>query len=183
MIRPGRAEAGFTYLLLLFAVAAMGLVAAGTAELWSTLARREKEQELLFIGNQFREALRRYHDAVPDARPRHPARLEDLLLDPRFPGVRRHLRQIYADPMTGQADWVLLRQGERIVGLHSRATGQPIKQRGFEKRDEGFAGAASYADWHFGSAADAGTNPAPTAVIAPSASPTSPRPLAAPASR
>ncbi len=147
--RLRRAEAGYTYLLLLFAVAAMGLVTAGAAEMWSTLARREKEQELLFVGNQFREALRRYHEAVPDAPQRHPARLEDLLRDPRFPGVRRHLRQIYADPMTGHADWVLLRQGDLIVGVRSRAEGRPLKRSGFEQRDQDLAGAARYADWRF----------------------------------
>ena len=164
--RPSRSEAGYTYLMLLFAVAAMGLVAAGTAELWSTLAQREREQELLFIGNQYREALRRYHEAVPDSQARYPARLEDLLLDTRLPALRRHLRRTYADPLTGQADWVLLRQGERIVGLHSRAPGRPLKQGGFEKRDEGFAGAASYAEWIF-TAPEVTTDPPRTAVAAP----------------
>jgi hypothetical protein len=65
---------------------------------------------------------------------------------PRFPGKRRHLRRLYPDPMTGQADWVLLRQGDHIIGVRSRATGRPFKQAGFEKRDADFAGAASYAD-------------------------------------
>jgi type II secretory pathway pseudopilin PulG len=155
-----RREAGYTYLLLLFAVAAMGLVAAAAAENWSTLAQRERERELLFVGNQYREALRRYSAALPDAPQRYPAKLEDLLQDPRLPGTRRYLRKIYADPLSGQADWALLRQGEGIVGLHSRAGGRPLKQGGFDKRDEDFAGAASYADWKF--AAAAGTPDAAT---------------------
>lgn len=180
--RPRRSEAGYTYLMLLFAVAAMGLVAAGTAELWSTLAQREREQELLFVGNQYREALRRYQEAVPDAAQRHPLRLEDLLLDTRLPTLRRHLRQIHADPMTGQTDWVLLRQGERIVGLHSRAAGRPLKQHGFERRDEGFAGAASYAAWRF-TAPGVATDPARTAVAAPPGQMKSARGLAAPLAR
>lgn len=158
---PRHRAAGYTYLMLLFAVAAMGLVAAGAAETWGTLAQRERERELLFVGNQFREALRRYAEATPDAAPRQPARLEDLLQDARFPGVRRYLRRLYADPLTGQADWVLLRQGERIVGLHSRAEGRPLKQDGFDKRDEDFVGAASYADWKF--VASVGTVGSPTA--------------------
>jgi len=143
------AESGYTYLLLLFAVAAMGLFAAGAAEGWSQLAQRERERELLFAGNQYRDALRRYFEAIPDAVQRHPARLEDLVEDTRFAGTRHHLRQLYPDPMTGQADWVLLRQGERIVGVHSRATGRPLKQNGFDARDQGFVGAGSYVDWKF----------------------------------
>ena len=149
MTRLRRAEAGYTYLLLLFGVAAMGLVTAVAAESWGTLAQRERENELLFAGNQYREALRRYYAAIPEAAQRYPAKLEDLLQDTRFAGTRRHLRQLYPDPMTGQVDWVLLRQGALIVGVHSRATGKPLKQNGFEKRDAEFAGAARYADWKF----------------------------------
>jgi type II secretory pathway pseudopilin PulG len=148
-MRPRRGEAGYTYLLLLFAVAAMGLVAAGAAETWSTLSQRERERELLFVGNQYRVALGRYAAAVPDAALRYPEKLEDLLRDPRFPDTRRYLRQIYADPMSGKADWVLLRQGERIVGLHSRDSGQPFKRDGFDKGDEAFVGATRYSDWKF----------------------------------
>ena len=149
MTRPRRSEDGYTYLLLLFGVAAMGLAAATAAESWGMLAQRERERELLFAGNQYREALRRYYEAIPEAAQRHPAKLEDLLQDTRFAGMRRHLRRIYPDPMTGQPDWVLLRQGEHIVGVHSRATGTPIKQAGFDRRDQEFAGAASYAAWRF----------------------------------
>ncbi len=149
MICPPQRQAGYTYLLLLFGVAAMGLVTAVAAENWGVLAQRERERELLFAGNQYREALRRYHAAIPDAAQRHPTKLEQLLEDTRFAGTRRHLRQPYRDPMTGEADWVLLRQGESIIGVHSRAAGRPLKQAGFEPRDEGFAGAASYADWKF----------------------------------
>jgi type II secretory pathway pseudopilin PulG len=153
--RP-RTEAGYTYLLLLFGVAAMGLVTAVAAESWGAMAQRERERELLFAGNQYREALRRYYDAIPEAAQRHPAKLDDLLEDSRFAGKRRHLRRLYPDPMTGAVDWVLLRQGDRIVGVHSRAEGKPIKQAGFDRRDQDFAGAASYAAWRFvaASAAD-----------------------------
>lgn len=159
MSRLPRAEAGYTYLLLLFGVAAMGLFAAGAAEGWSQLAQRERERELLFAGNQYREALRRYYEASPDAAQRHPARLDDLVEDRRFAGTRHHLRRLYPDPMTGAADWVLLRQGAGIVGVHSRATGTPIKQAGFDRRDGDFAGAGSYADWKFIAAAVAAPAP------------------------
>jgi type II secretory pathway pseudopilin PulG len=172
--RP-RAEAGYTYLMLLFGVAAMGLFTAVAAESWGTLAQRERERELLFAGNQYREALRRYYEAIPDAAERYPRKLEELLEDTRFAGTRHHLRQIYSDPMTGQADWVLLRQGPYIVGLHSRATGKPFKQGGFEKRDADFAGAASYADWKFAAASNsAGTRTGAITSRIPGAGATSP---------
>lgn len=182
MTRLRRSEAGYTYLMLLFGVAAMGLFAAGAAEGWANLAQRERERELLFAGNQYREALRRYYEAIPDAVQRHPAKLEDLLQDTRFAGMRRHLRQLYPDPMSGQADWVLLRQGERIVGVHSRAGGLPIKQAGFEKRDQELVGAASYADWRFTFAAKAATDPPPAPAAAPAGRTNGPNRPAAPVS-
>lgn len=150
-----RAHGGFTYLALLFLVAVLGIASATVAESWATLARREKEQQLLFIGNQYREALRRYHDALPDAPHPYPEKLEDLLRDPRFPDTRRYLRQLYPDPLTGQPDWVLIRRAGRIVALHSRVDAAPIKQEGFAPRDEEFRAAASYRQWVFDPSANA----------------------------
>jgi len=52
-----RRARGFTYLAVLFIVAILlgGLALVG--EMWETSARREKEAELLFIGNQYRRAV------------------------------------------------------------------------------------------------------------------------------
>jgi type II secretory pathway pseudopilin PulG len=51
--RRGR-QAGFTYVavLILLAVLSAGLASVGT--MWHTQAQREREEELLFIGEQFR---------------------------------------------------------------------------------------------------------------------------------
>lgn len=149
MVNRRHRQGGFTYLALLFLVAGLGIASATVAESWATLSRREKEQQLLFVGNQYREALRRYHDALPDAPDPYPAKLDDLLRDPRFPQTRRYLRQLYPDPMTGENDWILIRRAGRIVALHSRADGIPFKQDGFAPRDEEFRSAASYRQWVF----------------------------------
>ncbi|PZO12632.1 MAG: hypothetical protein DCF26_18575 [Burkholderiales bacterium] len=53
---PGR-QRGFGYLMVLFAIAAMGITLAGAGEVWRTAALREKEAQLLFVGHQFRLAL------------------------------------------------------------------------------------------------------------------------------
>ena len=47
---------GFTYLSLLLIVAALGTGMAAFGELASHAAQREKEAELLFIGDAYREA-------------------------------------------------------------------------------------------------------------------------------
>ena len=127
-IHPGRAhavgwhrppQAGFALLALLLIVALSGLALASAAQVWSTASRRDKEVELLRMGMEFRDAIRSYVISSPGAQ-QFPTRLEDLLLDPRFPSVKRHLRRIYADPLTGVPDWGLIRSGDAIIGVHSR---------------------------------------------------------------
>lgn len=148
--RP-RHRRGFSYLGLLYAVAIAGTLLAAAGTLWSTQARREKEQELLFAGAQIRAAIAAYWEKAPAGRPHDlPARLEDLLDDKRWPTTRRHLRRVYADPMTGRADWVLVQSPDgRISGVHSRSTAAPLKQAHFALADEAFADATSYRDWRF----------------------------------
>jgi len=146
-----RRQRGFGLLLMLFAVAGIGLVLAGAGEVWHTAAQREKEAELLFAGHQFRRAILSYHEASPEAAKQYPERLEDLLEDRRFPGMRRHLRRIYADPFTGRPDWALVRLQGRIVGVHSLSTAPALRQR-FDARDAALEGASRHDEWVFGSA-------------------------------
>lgn len=144
-----RGEAGFTYLWLLFAVAGMGLLLAAAAEVWDTAARREKEAELLFIGGQFARAIAAYHARSPGALKQYPEKLEDLIEDKRPPAPLRHLRKVFRDPMTNSAEWGLVRTGGRIVGVHSRSAGKPLRIH-FDGPMAGLAGAASYEQWVFG---------------------------------
>ena len=121
-----------------------------TAEVASTAARRDKEAELLFAGDQFARAIARYRAS----RARIPAStlslLENLLADNRFPNVRRHLRRIYRDPMTGSTEWGLVRgPNGGIIGVYSTSTAPPLKTANFPKEYAAFAGAPSYRDWVF----------------------------------
>ena len=63
-------QRGFTYVLLLFIVAACGVAAATLGTRWQTQAQREREAELVFRGMQLQDALQRYHDQTPDGQPR-----------------------------------------------------------------------------------------------------------------
>lgn len=120
---------GFTYLVLLFGLAIGGAALATLGTQWQLAAQRERETELLFRGLQLRDALQRFHDQTPDGQPRLPQTLDDLLTDTRRPQPRHHLRQLYADPFTGQADWVLLRAPDGgITGLHSQSTRALLRQ-------------------------------------------------------
>ena len=146
--RGQRGQRGVTYLIVLFLVALVGLGLAALGTVWQTEMQRERERELLFIGEQFANALWRYHDASPGAK-ELPRRLEDLLEDRRHQVPRRHLRQIFVDPLTGQRDWVLIIVGGKITALRSRSEGVPIVQAGFPPGWEEFAGAKTHAEWLF----------------------------------
>jgi type II secretory pathway pseudopilin PulG len=139
---------GFTYLglLLWITVTGAGLAAVGTV--WHAAAQREREQELLFIGAQFRTAIRQYYEASPGAK-QYPQSLEQLLQDPRFPDTRRYLRRIYADPMTGKAQWGLVKQGDWILGVHSLSEDLPVKQALFDAAEGEFTDTRSYSAWRF----------------------------------
>src|SRR5262245_46206627 len=92
---------GFTYIGLLIAIAVMGIGLAAIGPVSRTLQLRELESELLFAGDQIRRAIGEYYESSPAGLKQYPKKLEDLLRDNRYPGVRRYLRRLYFDPMTG----------------------------------------------------------------------------------
>lgn len=146
---PARGR-GFTYVGLLIAIVIIGASLAMVGEVWSTEARRGREAELIFRGDAIRSAIADYLLAAPGGAYQFPQRLEDLVLDPRFPQVRRHLRRVYADPMTGRTDWKLIRGPDGgIMGVASRSKLEPIKKKGFEPMDSTFENATCYCDWQF----------------------------------
>lgn len=148
-------QTGFAYLLLLLAIAVIGVSASAAVSLGAVMARRDAEQQLLDIGMEYQRALASYAGVPPGAAAppgvRGPRTLEELLKDSRVPGIRRHLRQLYADPLTGKAEWGLVRDTEGfIVGVHSLADGRPIKRTGWPPHLAHLEAQESYAGWIFG---------------------------------
>lgn len=146
-------EGGFTYLGVLFLVGLMTLTAGMASAVWSTAQHRENERQLIFAGRQLQTAIERYAQSARAGDPqgagaRYPHRLEDLLRDPRALEMRRHLRQLYTDPMTGEREWGLIRLGDgAIVGVHSLSTRRPLG--GPPDAVTSRAGEGRYRDWQF----------------------------------
>lgn len=142
---------GFTYIGLLITLAIIGVATAATLQLGLVIQRRNAEQELLTIGREFRAALISYASATPAGQSSRPRTLEDLLKDPRYPNIRRHLRKIYVDPITAKPEWGVLNSpdGSGIIGVHSLSTAVPIKIGNFEKEFQYLIGKTSYSDWVF----------------------------------
>ncbi|WP_119154254.1 type II secretion system protein [Caldimonas tepidiphila] len=149
MRRPARSR-GFAYLAVLFFVATLGIALAAAGELWSTAERRERERELLFVGAEYRRAIALYHQRTPGVARQYPQRLEELLEDRRQPVPQRYLRRLYRDPITGSADWGLVRDEHGgIRGVHSRSGAAPLKTGNFRPADREFEGRGAYSEWVF----------------------------------
>lgn len=150
ILKPILRQQGFTYLGLIILVAIIGMVGAAGLKVGSLLQRAQAEEELLEIGAEFSRALKSYADATPRGHPPFPATLEELLRDPRVPGVRRHLRKIYVDPMTGKAQWGLVKIGDTgVLGVYSLSTVKPLKLANFDSRFSGFDNKEKISDWKF----------------------------------
>ena len=142
-----RSTGGFTYLGALFVIAILSGGLAIIGEVWHTSAAREKEAELLHIGNEYRKAIERYY--LSGAR-QYPRNLSDLLKDPRQPGTVRHLRRLYPDPISGAPDWGLVKAPDGgVAGVHSLSEERPLKTAGFRVRDKEFEAKAKHSDWKF----------------------------------
>lgn len=163
-------EKGFVFLWALFAAALAGIMLAGTGQVWQVTSQREKEKELLFVGDQFRRAIISYYNDPSGGAKQYPESLEQLLEDKRSPNTKRHLRKIFIDPMTNTTDWGLVDEpvseqeanssfgsvGKKgIIGVYSRSKGMPMKIGNFKDHYEEFSDAVTYQDWKFVFAQDA----------------------------
>jgi type II secretory pathway pseudopilin PulG len=143
-------QRGFSFVavLALLALCMLGLAVAGP--LWSQQVRREREQELLRIGNLYAQAIASYYQSSPGNVKQYPQRLEQLLLDSRFIGVRRHLRTLYPDPVNPGQPWGLVLDAEqRIVGVYSRSEQAPVAEGPLKLGATELEPARRYADWKF----------------------------------
>ncbi|WP_010452047.1 type II secretion system GspH family protein [Pseudomonas asplenii] len=132
---------------LLVSVAIVAVLLMEVGVLWSTRLRREREAQLLAQGEEIRRAIGLYYES--ESR-QYPKKLEDLLLDRRQPTLKRYLRRVYTDPLSGSADWgIIPGPGETIMGVFSQAAGQPLKQGNFRQHQESFTGQGSYQGWQF----------------------------------
>jgi type II secretory pathway pseudopilin PulG len=156
-----RRQAGFTYLGLVILVTVIGMVGAATLKIDALLRRAAAEEELLDIGAAFSAALESYAAATPRGQAPQPPSLQELLKDPRTPALRRHLRKIFVDPVTGGTEWGIVYLGDRVgvLGVHSLSQAQPLKIGNFDPRFVGFDNKQHLSEWKFVPASVAAVSP------------------------
>lgn len=151
--QPYNQQQGFTYIGVLVILAVMMMALGAASEIWHSVMQREKEQELLFIGHQFRAAIGKYYVQSGN---RYPENLEALLesndLGVTGAGAKksRFLRKLYQDPMTNESNWGLVAgPDKRVQGVYSLSEEKPFKTTGFINADADLELAKKYSDWKF----------------------------------
>jgi type II secretory pathway pseudopilin PulG len=94
---------GYSILILMFMVFVMSIGLMIAVPVWQTQIQREKEEELIFRGKQYVEAIRLFQRKKPGAFPKN---FEELIEE-------KCLRKIFDDPMMPDGKWnlILLSQG------------------------------------------------------------------------
>ena len=146
---PGHRQLGFTYVVVMFAVAMAAIAATRAMEGTAKAMQRAREDELLTVGGIYRDAIKSYHDNSLGVLPDYPKTLEALLEDDRTSTKRRHLRKEFPDPITGGKFGLIYDAQNRIIGVYSLSTQRPQNAGGFTQEDAAFANAESYQGWKF----------------------------------
>ena len=141
---------GFTLAALMVAIGVMAIMLAVAATIWSRVAQREREEELIFRGNQYVTAIGRFYRKYQ----RLPMTLAEL-------SETRCIRKLYPDPMTKDGQWNLIYfspadmskgkiaqpldetkniSGKTIVGVASKSTKKALRPY----KDKWF-----YNEWQF----------------------------------
>lgn len=134
-------------LMIALAIASYGTVLI--AQSWADASQRQREQELLDVGLQYRLAIESYVQKSPNGQRQWPAQLRDLVSDPRFPYTVRHIRKLWRDPMAPDQDWGVVRTAAGIVGVYSQAPGKPFRSANFDVRLSALGPAQTYSEWKF----------------------------------
>lgn len=110
-------ERGYSMAALMVAVTILTVLTAAALPVWSQRMQREKEEELIFRGWQYAEAIRVFQQRHG----RLPTRLEELIeIEPRS------IRKLWKDPMTEDGEWGLVVQ----VGAGGAPPATPPPRRG-----------------------------------------------------
>jgi type II secretory pathway pseudopilin PulG len=111
LVRRAAGERGYLMVALLVAMSIMAIMMSAALPAWHTLARREKEAELVFRGEQYARAIGLWQQKFAN----QPAPSIDVLVEQRL------LRKKYKDPITND-EFQLLGAGASAPGQAQQGT-------------------------------------------------------------
>jgi type II secretory pathway pseudopilin PulG len=153
-MKSSSSESGHLLLALMIGLTVMAIFLTVVVQQWSTLERRENEKELVFRGNQYIKAIKKYQMEHGGA---YPTRLESLMeLGPR---QLRYIRKLYKDPMAPDGKWGILvadpsgkgfinpnavPEGETIEGLEDLMQRSNVRN---DAKKKVFTNKGGFSDW------------------------------------
>lgn len=106
----GPERPGYVLIILMMVVFVLTLSLLVAVPVWQTELQREKEEELIFRGKQYAEAVRLYVQKNPG---RYPASMKELL-------DKKCIRRLYKDPFGPEGQWnIILTEGKAPTGRES----------------------------------------------------------------
>ena len=120
--QTARRSGGYNLVILAVAVTVLNILVAKALPLWSHQVQRQKEEELIFRGLQYAEAIRLFESRAQ----RLPTKLEELVkVKPRC------IRKLWTNPMSPDGEWGLIFQDSPVVpGQRPNQNRQGRDQRG-----------------------------------------------------
>lgn len=119
--RPGRrsAEAGFTLAgVIVIATIMMVVVAFTVPRMWSAVMQRERERQTIYAMKQYARAIYEFN-----LRNRtYPTSMQQIT-EARQPRLIRGVKGEFADPLTGQVDWLIIPQAAAGLGAGNAGGG------------------------------------------------------------
>jgi type II secretory pathway pseudopilin PulG len=104
--RRRRGERGVLLLALMMGMTVLVILLTASTQSWTAILKREREQELLFRGDQYIRALKQYQKEHGG---QFPTKLDQLLEE--GPQGHRYIRQLFPDPFGPEGEWNLLYLG------------------------------------------------------------------------
>lgn len=143
-------QRGFTLIAVLAALFILALSTQWVMGYVSQQAQREREDRLLRIGQAYIQAIGSYYELSPGNVKRWPRTMEELTEDKRFIGIKRHLREVYNDPVTRSSGWgIILSPDGGIAGVHSLSDMRPLRSAAIEMGTFTLPAADRYSGWRF----------------------------------
>jgi type II secretory pathway pseudopilin PulG len=108
-------ERGHLLITLVIAIAVSMILLTVATRAWTSVIQRDKEEELIFRGQEYGRALVKFKKAMG----RLPVDLKELV--ERGPRNERFIRKLYTDPMTPDGKWNLLYlspDGRTLINPH-----------------------------------------------------------------
>lgn len=97
-------SSGYTLIILLFAISVLLIGLMIAVPVWQTQIQREREEELIFRGKQYVEAIRIFQLKKPGS---FPKTMDELLEE-------KCIRRLYTDPMTKNGEWNIILPYQRV---------------------------------------------------------------------